>query len=399
MNPTIKKLHNVAQKSSRTIIGLMSGTSLDGLDIALCEIQGHGRATKAELLNFESIPYDPELKRRLKAITSVPKASLEEVTVLHSFLGNYHGELILETLKKWGINHSQIDCIASHGQTIYHAPKRQHNQLDMSNATLQVGDGDHLAHTTGILTISDFRQKHTAAGGEGAPMAAFVDEMLFTHDNEERILLNIGGIANFTYLPPHASDIKPITTDTGPGNTLIDNAMQKYFDKDFDKDGQIARQGSINKTALSALKSASYFQESIPKTTGPEVFNLNWVDDQLTKAGIQNLSSVDLIATLTRLTAETIAEAIKKISNNTADPSLYVSGGGFHNPILMEWLRESLPDFTISSFKKLGFNPDAKEAVIFAILANEMLAGKGFSMDPETDNEKKINFGKISFPH
>jgi anhydro-N-acetylmuramic acid kinase len=175
--------------------------------------------------------------------------------------------------------------------------------------------------------------------------------------------------------------------------------MQKYFDKDFDKDGQIARQGSINKTALSALKSASYFQESIPKTTGPEVFNLNWVDDQLTKAGIQNLSSVDLIATLTRLTAETIAEAIKKISNNTADPSLYVSGGGFHNPILMEWLRESLPDFTISSFKKLGFNPDAKEAVIFAILANEMLAGKGFSMDPETDNEKKINFGKISFPH
>ena len=396
MNPTIKKLHNIAQKPSRTIIGLMSGTSLDGLDIALCEIYGSGRTTNIELKNFKTIFYDPNLKKRLKGITSVPQASMVEVCLLHSRLGNFHGELILEILKKWGIDQSQIDCIASHGQTIYHAPKRQHHQPDMPNATLQIGDGDHIAHKTGVLTVSDFRQKHTAAGGEGAPMAAFVDRMLFTDNRKDRILLNIGGIANFTYLPPHTSDKKPITTDTGPGNTLIDNAVQKYFDDDFDKDGHIAKRGTVHATALQALKSDSYFESSLPKTTGPEFFNMNWVDNRLSKAGVHNLSSEDLVATLTRLTAETIAETINNISDDDSNTSLYVSGGGFHNPVLMEWLRELLPDFAIGSFAEIGFNPDAKEAVLFAVLANEMLAGEGFLMD--ADGDKKINFGKISFP-
>jgi len=397
MNPNIEKLQDIAQKSSRTIIGLMSGTSLDGLDIALCEIRGKGKSTKAELKHFASYSYDPNFKSQLKAITSVPKASLQEVTVLHSYLGNYHGELILKALDKWGVDPSGVDCVASHGQTIYHTPKRQHDRPDMPNATLQIGDGDHIAHKTGIITVSDFRQKHTAAGGEGAPMAAFVDQMLFTHERKERILLNIGGIANFTYLPPCTSDQKPFTTDTGPGNTLIDNAVQKYFDKDFDKDGRIAKRGKVHTKALRTLKSDPYFQKSIPKTTGPEVFNLDWVEYQLSKAGINNLSADNLVATLTRLTTETIADTIKKTLENDSCSSLYVSGGGVHNPVLIEWLQELLPDFTIDSFENIGFNPDAKEAVIFAILANEMLAGEGFSTDPASKN--KINFGKISFPH
>ncbi|WP_445664504.1 anhydro-N-acetylmuramic acid kinase [Fodinibius sp. AD559] len=396
MNSAIQKLYDITQKPNRIIIGLMSGTSLDGLDIALCQINGSGKTTEVELKNFETISYDPKFKKRLKSITSVPKASMEEVCLLHSRLGNYHGKLILEALEKWGIDSTQIDCIASHGQTIYHAPKSQHNQPDMPNATLQIGDGDHVAHKTGILTVSDFRQKHTAAGGEGAPMAAFVDQMLFTHDTKERILLNIGGIANFTYLPPHTSDKKSITTDTGPGNTLIDNAVQKYFDEDFDKDGRIAKQGSVDPTVLKALKSDPYFQKSLPKTTGPEIFNLNWIEKQLSKMGITDLPSDNLVATLTQLSAETIAEAIQKVNLQNIQTAIYVSGGGLHNPILIEWIDELLPNCTIRNFEEIGFDPDAKEAVIFAILANEMLAEEGFLIN--TDSEKKVNFGKISFP-
>ena len=397
MNPSIKKLSDIAQKTSKTIIGLMSGTSLDGLDIALCEISGIGPSTKVELKNFASVPYDSAFKNRLKAITSVPNVSLQEVTLMHTYLGNYHGELILKCLRKWAVAPSEIDCIASHGQTIFHAPKQQHNQPQMPNATLQIGDGDHIAHKTSILTISDFRQKHTAAGGEGAPMAGFIDEILFTHNTEDRILLNIGGIANFTYLPAKSKDRPSITTDTGPGNTLIDAAVRQLFSKEFDQDGKIAKHGSVNADALAAFKSDPYFQKAIPKTTGPEFFNLHWVDNKLSKAGITNVSNEDFVATLTRLTAETIAESIKSILDDKSHPPLYVSGGGFHNPVLMDWLRKLLPDITISSFEKLGFNPDAKEAVIFAILANEMLSGEGFSIDPASKN--KINFGKISFPN
>jgi len=396
MNPLVEKLYQIAQKPSRTIIGLMSGTSLDGLDIALCQIHGSGKHTDIELQNFETLSYEPSLKKRLKNITSVPKASMEEVCLLHSHLGNYHGKLILKTLSKWGVDQTEIDCIASHGQTVYHAPKKQHNQPDMPNATLQIGDGDHIAHKTGILTISDFRQKHSAAGGEGAPMAGFIDEILFTHETEERILLNIGGISNFTYLPPHASDKKAITTDTGPGNTLIDRTVQKYFDKDYDHDGRIAKRGTVHAATVKVLKSDSYFHRPIPKTTGPEVFNLDWVESQLSKAGSTNLSAENLVATLTRFTAETIAETIKDTLDEDSHPSLFVSGGGVHNPVLMEWLRELLPNFNIDSFANIGFNPDAKEAVIFAILANEMLAGDGFSID--STGNKTINFGKISFP-
>jgi len=397
MNPSIKQSSDLASKPTKTIIGLMSGTSLDGLDIALCEIRGSGADTEVKLRKFISKPYDTEIKNRLNAITSVDQASLEEVCMLHSWLGDYHGELVLEALEEWNIKPSKIDCIASHGQTIYHAPKSQHQQQKMPNTTLQIGDGDHIAHKTDILTISDFRQKHTAAGGEGAPMAAFVDRMLFTDPDKDRILLNIGGIANFTYLPAESPPNQPsITTDTGPGNTLIDAAMRKYFDRDFDEDGTAAQQGVVQPDVLSALKSDPYFQQSLPKTTGPETFHLNWVSDQLRQANLDLPSPKDLIATLTQLSAETIADTILNITEDEQSPNIYVSGGGLHNPVLMNALSDLLPGYTIDSFESLGCNPDAKEAVIFALLANEMLSGDGFKMGLESG--KRVNFGKISFP-
>lgn len=399
MNPSIRYLSETAQKPVKQIIGLMSGTSLDGLDIALCEVQGSGMDAKVELKKFDTKSYDSQTKKRLKAISSVDEASMEEICLLHSWLGNYHGELILEALEDWEIEPAQIDCIASHGQTIYHAPKIQHRQDDMPNATLQIGDGDHLARTTGILTLSDFRQKHTASGGEGAPMVSFVDRVLYTNDTENRILLNIGGIANFTYLPAKQSEHRQtITTDTGPGNTLIDAAAQQYFDKDFDHDGAIAKIGQVNRKAVDALKADPYFRKPLPKTTGPEVFNLQWVDKLLYNAGVTDISPRDLIASLTRLSAETIADAINDILDDGQQPIIYVSGGGIHNPVMHGWIQELLPQCKIENFSVIGFDPDAKEAVLFAVLANEMLSGDGFPMDANDPTSTKINFGKISFP-
>lgn len=399
MNNSIQKLANTAQKSPKHIIGLMSGTSLDGLDIALCKIYGNGMNTEVELKKFATQSYDSNIKKRLKEISSVPEASMEEICLLHSWLGDYHGQLILEILDDWDVDPQAVDCIASHGQTIYHAPKIQHKQPDMPNTTLQIADGDHIARTTGILTISDFRQKHTAAGGEGAPMVSFVDRILYTDDTEERILLNIGGIANFTYLPAKKNDSqKTITTDTGPGNTLIDTAVQQYFSRDYDRDGAIARIGQVNRKGVEALKGDPYFHKPLPKTTGPEVFNLRWVDELLYDAGVTDIAPRDLVATLTRLSAETIADGINNILDNDQQPIIYVSGGGIHNPVMWDWIEELLPQCEIKNFSTIGFDPDAKEAVLFAVLANEMLSGDGFSIDAHDPRSEKINFGKISFP-
>lgn len=399
MNPSITKLTNIASKQTKLIIGLMSGTSLDGLDIALCEVRGAGLKTKVSLRKFETKPYSGVVKKRLMNITSVPQASLEAVCLMHSWLGDYHGKLILDAMSGWNIAPDKIDCIASHGQTIYHAPKIQHGQHDMPNATLQIGDGDHIARTTGILTISDFRQKHTAAGGEGAPLAAFVDQLLYSHETEDRILLNIGGIANFTYLPAqNNSQQQVITTDTGPGNTLIDAAIQKYFSKNFDEDGAIAKSGTVDPEALRSLKSNPFFNKPLPKTTGPEVFNLEWVDQQFKENGIGDLSSENLVATLSRLTAETIADSIRNILHKNINPVVYGSGGGMHNPVIIQELKKLIPECPFKDFEMIGPNPDAKEAVIFAVLANEMLSGKGLSLDPNDNQSQKLNLGKISFP-
>lgn len=399
MNLSIRNLAGIASKPAKHIIGLMSGTSLDGLDIALCEVRGSGEDTSVELIQFETSPYSHEIKKKLKKISSVTRVSLEQVCLMHTWLGDYHGKLILETLDKWGLEPDEIDCIASHGQTIYHAPFIQHQKKGIPNTTLQIGDGDHIARKTGILTISDFRQKHTAAGGEGAPMVSLVDRILFSHEKENRVLLNIGGIANFTWLPALRKNHQPsITTDTGPGNTIIDAAAQEYFDRDFDKDSKIAKKGTVNHEALGLFKSHPYFGKQMPKTTGPEVFNLDWVNKTLRENLVSISKPEDLVATLTRFSAETIAEAILKMQEIDETAVIYVSGGGIHNPLMMEWSQEIMGGFNIKNFKEIGFDPDAKEAVLFAVLANETLSGSGFAIDECSNGNEPVNFGKISFP-
>jgi anhydro-N-acetylmuramic acid kinase len=396
MNDTISHLSKVAAKDQKLIIGLMSGTSLDGLDIALCEIRGVGRKTEVKLRAFKTVPYSRQVIQKLKKVVSVEEASLQEVCLLHSWLGDYHGGLIIEALQEWEMEPAEIDCIASHGQSIYHAPITHHQQKGMPNATLQIGDGDHIARKTGILTVSDFRQKHTAAGGEGAPLVALTDEMLYADEQKSRLLLNIGGIANFTYLPAADEQQKPITTDIGPGNTLIDQVVQQLFNKSYDKDGSIAAKGTVHPGLLKKLLNDAFFSLPKPRTTGPELFNMAWLQKHQQEAEIGEIADEDIVATVTWLSAQSIVDAILEVVDNV-DLEIYLSGGGMHNKQLVKWMEELLGQPT-HSFQEIGFSPDAKEAVCFAVLANELLSGEAFSINPKQNSGRRVNLGKISLP-
>jgi anhydro-N-acetylmuramic acid kinase len=413
MNLQIEKLYHIANKPERLIIGLMSGTSLDGLDIALCRFRGNGGETDVEILKFETISYGNSFKEEIKSVFSKDQVSLEKVCLLNPWVGLTHAKMILDCLKKWKIDPSEVDLIASHGQTIYHAPKLLHHQEKFGNATLQIGDGDHIAHATNIITISDFRQKHIAAGGEGAPLAAYGDFLIFSKQGEDRIMLNIGGIANFTYLPalciptllgeggPGSLNADEVfSTDVGPGNTLMDAVIQKNFqNKFFDENAEVAKRGSINLPLLDELKDHSFFKQSFPKTTGPELFNLSYLENAQAKSNTQKISTEDVMATLNRFSADVIVEAIKKSAMGKPNFKIYSSGGGMHNPLLMENIKSQLPGFQFLTTQDLHIHPDAKEAVLFATLANECVCGGTVQFGSGRNGIPSVSMGKISFPN
>jgi len=394
MNQNILHLYKIAQKDNRLILGLMSGTSLDGLDVALCNFKGSGMQTEMKLLHFETILYDEDFKNEIKKIFSLKNIDLQNLTLLNAWVGTQHGKMVNSILQKWNIKKEAVDIIASHGQTIYHAPKSLHGLSTFGNATLQIGDGDHIAVTTGITTISDFRQKNIAAGGEGAPLAVYGDFLLFSKAGEDRILLNIGGIANFTFLPGDKNSSHILCTDVGPGNTIMDAYIQQQFPgKYFDENATVALQGKIDELLLSALKEHAFFKSNFPKTTGPEVFNLNYLMDALQKSKTNNLSTYDVMATLNKFSADMIVAAFAASIKNK-NVVVYSSGGGMHNPLLMQNIKDQLPDISFKTTDDLNINPDAKEAILFALLANEALCGG------ETDFGKaapSVSMGKVSF--
>jgi anhydro-N-acetylmuramic acid kinase len=394
MSQNLQNLFTIAQKSEKIGIGLMSGTSLDGLDVALCSFTGSSLNTRFRLLNFITIPYSENFKKEVQSVFARRDADLEKVCLLNAFIGTFHGQLVLQALCDWKINPDEVDFIASHGQTVYHAPKRLHGQNAYPNATLQIGDGDHLAVKTRILTISDFRQKHIAAGGEGAPLALYGDVILGAKAGENRILLNIGGIANLTYLPADGDKNDVLCTDIGPGNTLIDAACRKYFNKAYDEDSKIAFSGKINESLLAALLAHPFFNEQLPKTTGPELFNLGYVERAQQISGTTEISNEDLVCTLSACTAKSIADFIRKhlgIDNAT----IFASGGGARNIYIINSLKNSLPAFLIKDTSAIGIDPDAKEAILFALLGNEALCGAPIIIG----NNPTVLMGKFCFPY
>ncbi|MCU0420752.1 MAG: anhydro-N-acetylmuramic acid kinase [Cyclobacteriaceae bacterium] len=375
----------------------MSGTSLDGLDVALCQLRGSGLRTKLSLLHFKTIPYTAAIKARIAAVFAKPQVDFVKLSHLHPFIGTLHGNMVRQCLRQWKIKPSAITAIASHGQTVMHAPAHLH-PADPVNSTFQIGDGDHVAMATGILTVSDFRQKHIAAGGEGAPLAVYGDYLLLAHKKENRLLLNIGGIANFTFLPAGQNATRVFVTDTGPGNTLLDQAVRHYFPgRYFDAEAAGARQGRVNQPLLTALKAHPFFSLPFPKTTGPELFNLDYLHRAQIETKTTDLSVYDVLATLTRFSAETVVEAIQRaVKKQKFD--IYLSGGGAHNPLLTQWIREGLRVPALPTTDVLGIPGDAKEAILFAVLANETLHGKPINFGKRT-KIPSVTMGKISLPY
>ncbi|MBN8578149.1 MAG: anhydro-N-acetylmuramic acid kinase [Cytophagales bacterium] len=394
MNKNIAALQRIASKKSRLLIGLMSGTSLDGLDVALCRIHGSGQNTRISLEGFQTWSYTSKFKNSILEIFAKPVIDFQRLTELNAVIGRTHGQLVLKSLRQWKVNPRQVDAIASHGQTVFHAPRFLYPQAQC-NATLQIGDGDHLAVETGIITISDFRQKHVAKGGEGAPLAVYGDYLLFSKQGENRLLLNAGGIGNFTYLPASGSAAEVFVTDTGPANTLLDQAVRKYTGQAFDKNSRLAKTGTYNRALLEALKGHPFFKQKLPKTIGPELFNLDYLAAAQRNSNTENCSVPDLLATLTRFSAVTMADTIKGVIGKKKF-DLYVSGGGAHNPLMMQWLEALLPTVTFYKMDTLGIPGDAKEAVLFAVLANEALAG-GLTNFGKRSKIPSVSMGKISF--
>lgn len=373
----------------------MSGTSLDGLDIALVKINGVDLSTQVTLKHFRSIEYSDDYLNCVTPIFANPNAPLKQVAYAHKFIAEYHAKLVLECLDEWKINAKEVDLIASHGQTVFHCDDEQ-------RFTMQLGDGDHLAQLTGITTLSDFRQKHIAAGGRGAPLAPYADYLLYQSDDEDRILLNIGGISNYSYLPRSSPFKHMLCADAGPGNTLM-NAWVKHHrlnEYGYDRDAQLAQQGHCHELLLNTLLSDPYFKRTPPKTTGPEYFNLNWLNTHIESLqvtqNISTISTIDILTTLNELSSHAIAEALRHL-NLSSNATVYVSGGGAYNPKMMSDLSSLIPNQKVIPIDTLGISSDAKEAVLFAILANQSLFASNQVFAGHV-SMPAVSFGKLSMP-
>ncbi|KZN53842.1 hypothetical protein N474_19205 [Pseudoalteromonas luteoviolacea CPMOR-2] len=390
MNPYIQSLYTISNKNERIILGLMSGTSLDGLDLALCKISGSGRDTHCEVIAFNTVDYDYEVKKKILNVFAKTTVDLQYLTLLNPWIGELHAQIINSQITKWGISPSDIDLIASHGQTIFHSPKHFHNYSEFNHGTLQLGDGDQIAVATGIITISDFRQKHIAAGFEGAPLAHYGDYFLFFNQQKNTILLNIGGIANFTLIKKASPIEEVICSDLGPGNTMMDQFTKKYYGQDYDLHGQIAASGQINKHLLDALMNIDFINKPMPKTTGPELFNLELLEHCIEISEQHDIDNRDIMATLNQFTALTIVQHITTTGVKD-DLRILVSGGGAHNTKLLDNIKQACNgDLEIDILDFNGINADSKEAALFAVLANECICSK--------KEEGGLTLGKISLP-
>lgn len=349
------------------VIGLMSGTSLDGIDAALVRFTGETEAElEWELLSFVSVPYTPDQREQIHgAIVAGNAASLCR---LDADLGEWLAAATLEVCAAAGIEPGAVDLVGSHGQTIWHEPPREGHR----GATMQLGCAATIAERTGIPVVSDFRARDIAAGGEGAPLVPWVDRALFSLPDRRRVLLNVGGMANLTWLPPRGGAVPLLAFDTGPGNALIDAAVELATGgrETFDRDGHWARRGQVLEPLVTELLADPFFRRVPPKSTGREVYGRPFVERLVGRVGPHTEGDwADLIATLTALTARSIADAIRRWVLPKGVDEVVVTGGGAHNPMILSMLGSALAPVPILPGAVLGLDPDAKEAVAFAALA------------------------------
>lgn len=381
-------LHKGWAARPRRYVGLMSGTSLDGIDAALVEIDGVSPKFSWQLLSFISRPYSMDERSRLAALMSAD-AALADITRADSWLGEIFAEAALSVVRQAGMPLAEVDAISSHGQTVLHIPPHAGHP----GVTRQIGDAYVIAERTGIMTVADFRPRDMAAGGHGAPLVPYADKLLFAKPGVIRAVQNIGGIANVTYLP--ASEDQPILAfDTGPGNMVIDALVSHYGLGSYDKNGTIAAHGKVNPQLLHELMAHDYFLLPPPKSTGREMFGADYCHYLLGRAKYFGIPMNDLIATATNFTASSIVDAYQRWLP-TMPQDVILGGGGCHNATLLRHLQELLPESIITTHEQYNIPDDAKEAIAFTFLAHAALCGVPANIPAATGASHPVILGKI----
>lgn len=387
----------ILEKKRRIVIGLMSGTCTDGIDAALVCIEGSGKKTKAELLEFLTIPYTEEIRSKLIEIASQDRAGSSEISKVNFLLGHLFSKACLEVCRQAGISSSQVDFIGSHGHTIYHQPEQEVYMGYPITSTLQIGEAALIAEKIGCPVISDFRVRDMAAGGQGAPLVPYTEYLLYSEEGRNVALQNIGGIGNITFLPGDGLMEHIIAFDTGPGNMVIDALVSYYTqnERHFDEEGKIAAKGQPESKLLEWMLQDEYLVQKPPKTTGREKYGSDYIAHLIQKAQEYNISMEDLIATATMLTARSIEMNVKRNLPELPE-RLIVGGGGSKNTTLMRYLRDLLKPCEVITNEALGLNSDAKEAIAFAVLANEALHGTCNNIPAATGASHGAVLGKIT---
>jgi anhydro-N-acetylmuramic acid kinase len=351
------------------VAGVMSGTSLDGIDVAIVEIAGRHIST----IGFQSTPYSAEMRAAILAVSDATTQT-SAISRLNFQLGELYARAVLRAVRRLG----PLKLIGCHGQTIYHEGAKN---------TLQIGEAAVIAERTGVPVVSNFRARDIAAGGQGAPLVPYVDYLLFRHRTRTRIALNIGGIANITAIPAGAPAEDVVAFDTGPGNMAID-ALTRELGHRYDRGGKIAESGCVNTELLDELMADPYYRRKPPKSAGREQYGAGFVE-RLKKTG---LATEDLVATATVLTAATMALSIRPFG----PAELIASGGGVHNPQIMGHLAAFLPGVAISTSTDHGIDADAKEAIAFAVLAHETWRGRPANLPSATGARRAVLLGDIT---
>ncbi len=372
----VNLLPHIADKPIIRALGLMTGTSMDGLDMALVKVQGDS-SLNAESEWIGSVPFPEALRSEIQHALN---GSTEDTARLNYALGKWMAETVVQTLKQHNL--PKPDCAGVHGQTLFH---------DGGVCTLQVGEPAFLANRLQVPVVSNFRAMDIAVGGQGAPLIPKVDEWLFREKSETRVTLNLGGVANVTILPPSEA----ITGfDTGPGMALLDEVYRLEKGSGFDREGAVAMTGSVNQSFVDSWLNDDYIQSQPPKSTGRDRYGQGWIRDHASE--LDALSFPDRLATLSRFTGEAVSRSVKRFAPNCA--RVIVSGSGIHNQRVFRELEELLAPTVVQSSADFGVDPDGKEAIGFAMLAVAALKGVPANIPSVTGAEEEVRLGTITFP-
>ncbi len=391
-------------KEVRHVVGMMSGTSVDGVDAALVEISGTDSEPKVKLLAFENKPYPPQVREKIFSLFTPANATVDKVGYMNFLLGEIYAKSALSVIEKAGMKPEEIDVIGSHGQTIWHAPIPESPDGIPVAYTVQIGEGSVIAERTGILTVSDFRVADMAAGGQGAPLVPFSEYLLYRREKETILLQNIGGIGNMTVMPAGAKPRDVFAFDTGPGNMIIDAVISAVTggEKTYDAGGETAAKGKVCNALLDILKEEPYYRQPLPKTTGREHFGVQYTEKILSWWKENPIPVEDLLATVTDLTAYSIADAYERyVLPKYRASEIIVGGGGSYNATLLRFMKERFAPHGVAvrTQEDLGLSSDAKEAVAFALMADCCMRGKANTLPSVTGAEHPAVMGKISQPY